>query len=268
MADDAAVLCVRRSARGLLIAVVLAVCGAGGAHAGGPTDPDALWKIVAGQCVPDETAHGDPAPCADVDVAAGQPRGYAVLKDIVGATQFLLIPTARVAGIESPELLAPGAPNYFAAAWRARRFVEQRAGRALPRDWVSLAVNSAMARTQNQLHIHIDCVADDVRDALAEHTGEVGTSWAPFTVPLRGHRYDAIAVQGDDLDGTDPFTVLADGLAGARANMGAQTLVVVGVLRADGQPGFVILADRADPAAGDPAAGEELQDHSCALLGR
>ncbi|TQR80388.1 CDP-diacylglycerol diphosphatase, partial [Mycobacterium hodleri] len=34
--------------------------------------------------------------------------------------------------------------------------------------------------------------------------------------------------------------------------------VVVGSVGADGRPGFVILTDRADPATGDQAAGEEL----------
>jgi CDP-diacylglycerol pyrophosphatase len=254
----------------MFLAVAIGASGAGAAHADGPTDPDALWKIVHGQCVPDDVRNHDPAPCADVELAAGQPRGYAVLKDIVGATQYLLIPTAPIAGIESPELLQPGATNYFAAAWRSRTFVEQRAGRVLPRDWVSLAINSATGRTQNQLHIHIDCVREDVRQALSEHASELGASWAPFPVPLAGHRYSAVSVQGDDLDGLDPFTMLADGLAGARADMGSETLVVVGMgeggVGADGRPGFVILAGRADPAAGNLGTGEELQDHSCALL--
>ncbi len=71
------------------------------AHA---ADPSALWKIVHGRCVPDEQAHNDPAPCTAVDLAGGD----AVLKDIVGATQFLLIPTQRTSGIESPAILASG----------------------------------------------------------------------------------------------------------------------------------------------------------------
>jgi CDP-diacylglycerol pyrophosphatase len=43
--------------------------------------------------------------------------------------------------------------------------------------------------------------------------------------------------------------------------MGARTLVVVGSVDADGRPGFVVLADRADAATGDRAEGEQLQDH-------
>jgi CDP-diacylglycerol pyrophosphatase len=47
--------------------------------------------------------------------------------------------------------------------------------------------------------------------------------------------------------------------------MGHYTLVVVGVTLAHRKPGFIVLADRADPAHGDKAGGEELQDHTCAL---
>lgn len=220
-------------------------------------DPNALWDIVNGECVPAELRLGEPAPCAEVDVDGG----YAVLKDLVGATQFLLIPTARVAGIESQEILAADAPNYFADAWRARSFVEQRAGRRLPRDWMSLAINSAAARSQNQLHIHIDCVRADVRQELAAHTTDIGPTWSPFPVPLAGQEYRAMAVDGDDLDAVNPFVALSDGLPSGDS-MGAQTLVAVGSVGADGRPGFVLLAGRADGGAPGSGHGEDLQDHS------
>lgn len=223
-------------------------------------DTNALWDIVNGQCVPDQRAHDDPAPCAQVDLDDGEARGYAVLKDLVGATQFLLIPTERVAGIESPQILAPGAPNYFADAWRARSYVEQRAGRALPRDWMSLAINSAAARSQSQLHIHVDCVRADVRQALTAHADEIGTTWSPFPVPLAGQQYRVMTVWDADLETVNPFRLLADGLH-AGDDMGAQSLVVVGSTGTDGRPGFVLLAGRADAASPGSGHGEDLQDH-------
>ena len=252
-----------RAASIIAAAVVAALPSAGISGAQG--DPNALWNIVNGSCVPDQLQHDDAAPCAQVDLSAGEENGYAVLKDLVGPLQFLLIPTARVTGIESPEVLAPGSPNYFAAAWRARSYVEERAGRTLPRDWVSLAINSEQARTQTQLHIHVDCVSADVHEALVQHSSEIGPVWTDFPVPLAGHRYAAVAVGGEDLDGVDPFTLLADGVPGARTDMGNQTLVVVGTTGPDGNPGFIVLADHVDEATGDRAAGESLQDHqTCA----
>jgi CDP-diacylglycerol pyrophosphatase len=242
-----------RHAAAAILVVLAVVCGTPTAGA----DPDALWNIVNGKCVPNQEQNADPAPCAKVDLDGR----YAVLKDLVGATQFLLIPTERVDGIESPQILAADAPNYFAAAWRARTFVEQRAGRALPRDWMSLAINSATTRTQNELHIHVDCVRADVHAALAANAGDIGEDWAPFPTPLAGQRYRAMAVWDSDLDTVNPFRVLAASLP-APADMGAQTLAVVGVFGADGRPGFVLLAGRADTASADSGSGEDLQDHA------
>ena len=241
-----------------LIIVALSVVEIGWARA----DSNALWTIVHDECVPHEQQNGDPAPCALVDLSGGVDNGYAVLKDLVGARQFLLIPTMRITGMESPEVLEPGATNYFAAAWRARSYVEERAVRSLPRDWVSLAINSVLARSQTQLHIHIDCVRADVHDELIRHAADIGSAWTPFPVLLAGDPYSAIAVGSDNLDAVNPFDLLAEGLQGARADMGLHTLVVVGAAGSDGRPGFIILAGRADPAAGDIAEGEELQDHN------
>lgn len=238
----------------LAVAFALCLSLAATAHA----DPNALWTIVHDQCVVDEEHQHDPAPCSRVDLSRGESGGFAVFKDIVGDRQYLLIPTARITGIESAVLLEPGAPNYFAAAWQARAFTEQKAGGTIARDWMSLAINSAVARTQNQLHIHIDCLRADVHDALHSAAGGIGPAWAPLPVALVGHTYWAMRVGGTELE-ANPFVLLADGLEGARAEMGLYTLVVVGATDSAGQPDFVILADRAD--AESAAGGEELQDH-------
>jgi CDP-diacylglycerol pyrophosphatase len=228
-------------------------------------DPNTLWNIVHGQCVPDERQHGDPHPCAKVDLVGGEVLGFAVLKDIKGTTQFLLIPTRRISGIESPALLAPGAPNYFAAAWEERDRVAWALLRPMPRESLSLAINSEVGRSQNQLHIHIDCVHADVRDALWRARSLIGRRWAWLPVPLRGHHYRAMRLDGETLGDRNPFKLLARGVPGAGADMGHHTLVVAGMWYDDGGPGFVILDDHADLAHHDWASGEDLQDHTCAL---
>jgi CDP-diacylglycerol pyrophosphatase len=243
----------------LLAAFMCVPCAAGAA------DPSALWKIVNGQCVPHEEETHDPSPCSAVDLAEGVDKGTAVLKDINGIAQFLLIPTARIGGIEDPALLAPGATNYWEAAWQARHFVDERLHTTLPRDDVSLAINSVYGRTQNELHIHVDCIRAEVRDALASNLDKIGDRWAPFPVTLAGHDYRAIRIVGDTLAGANPFFVLADSDASARADMGRHTLVVAGATFSGGTPGFVLLDDQADLAAGDRASGEQLQDHGCAV---
>jgi CDP-diacylglycerol pyrophosphatase len=239
-------------------AILLASLAAGPAQA---ADPDALWKIVDGHCVPHARAGVGPDPCALVDLAAG----YAVLKDIRGATQFLLIPTVRVSGIESPSILAPDAPNYWQEAWQARRFVIQRAGRDLPRQGIALAINAQSRRSQNQLHIHIDCIRVDVKAVLAAKGGEIGLQWTALTLPPAGHSYRVRRISTPDL-AQNPFRLVADTLPGAAAHMGEQSLVVVGAIFADGQEGFYLLADQVEAAEATSGWGEELQDHDCAVL--
>ncbi len=244
----------RWSCAALLLALL---CAPASRHAA--AGADALWRIVGGQCVPDQQQNHVPKPCAQVDLAGG----YAVLKDIAGDTQFLLIPTTRVSGIESPEILAPDAPNYWQAAWQARHFVDERAHRRLPRDAIGLAINAASGRTQNQLHIHIDCVRLDVRAALREHAAAIGTAWSKFPLKLAGHDYLAMRLVQPDLGGTNPFALLADGVPGARADMAHQTLIVIGA-SSQGKDGFVLLAGHATSAIGDRGSGEQLLDHACA----
>jgi CDP-diacylglycerol pyrophosphatase len=247
--------------RRLLLALAALLFCAGTAQA---ADPDALWKIISEKCLPNEREYGQPSPCAKVDIDGGEARGYVVLKDRVGEAQYLLMPTAKITGIEDPAVLAAGAPNYFAEAWDERHFTADAADRTLPRDDLSLAVNSKYGRTQNQLHIHIDCVTAAVRTAIAKHIAALGETWAPFPEPLAAHPYRALRLAGDTL-GVNPFILAADGIPGARQAMDKQTLIVVAATLPGGKPGFVLLADESNAATGDPGSSEELQDHSCAL---
>jgi CDP-diacylglycerol pyrophosphatase len=231
-------------------------------------DPSTLWHIVDDRCVPHEEQAHNPAPCAEVDLSHGREQGYVVLKDINGATQFLLMPTARIHGMESPEILAPETPNYWDLAWRARSFTEERLKHPLPRQDVSLAVNSALGRTQDQLHIHIDCVAPEVKAAIAAHIDDIGPEWAPFPVKLSGHEYQAMGIEQAELGHKDPFRLLADSSPAVAADMAHYTLVLVGAVFPGDVPGFVLLADHANLAVGNRASGEELQDHSCEVGNR
>jgi CDP-diacylglycerol pyrophosphatase len=243
-----------------LVLGLLAAC-AGRAAA----DSDALWKIVHDRCVPDQTAHNDPAPCTAVSLSPSEAQGWVVLKDRDGAEQYLLIPTAKITGIEDRAILAPDATNYFRAAWAARGDMLAKLGHDLPRDDISLAINSPFGRTQNQLHIHIDCVRAEVRDTLRAHLAEIGQDWAPLGATLAGHPYSARRIGGSDLDGANPFWLLAAEEGVGAAGIGQHTLVVVGATFPDGHAGFVALDDHVDVASGDRASGEELQDHDCAV---
>src|SRR5690348_3703327 len=152
-------------------------------------DPDVLWKIVHDKCVPNAQQHNNAARCEEVDLSGGVERGHVVLKDLVGNTQYLVIPTARVTGIEDPALLVAKAPNYWAPAWIARLYVFARVHQELPRSAIGLAVNSVKGRSQNQLHIHVDCVQPDLRRYLARRAARLRERWSDLGEAYNGHRY-------------------------------------------------------------------------------
>lgn len=221
-------------------------------------DRDALWRIVSGSCVP-AAATTQPPPCLATDLA----QGSVIIKDRVGIAQMLALPTARITGIEDEAAQAPGAAAVWAAGWQARGLMEQRLGRPLPRDWVGLAVNSALARSQDQLHIHVDCVAPPVRIQLGQLAPDEGWRQAK----IAGHAYWVRWIDGEEFSALNPIGLVADSLAGGNGGMGQWTVAVIGATAADGRPGFHVLAGKAQPLAGDFAHSEELLDHECRLDG-
>lgn len=247
-------------ARVALLAAAFAVLADAPARA----DRMVLWTIVHEQCAPHVVAGEGPKPCERVDLAQGEDRGAALLKDLHGVAQYLAIPTRRVTGIEDPLVLAPDAPDYFAFAWAGRSALEAKLGHPVPREAVGVSVNSQFSRSQDQLHLHVDCMDKDVAAALAGYKDALDDQWRVMTVPLKGRRYWARRLDSADLADAAPFRLLADGLEGAKDHMGLETLIAVGADFA-GKPGFILLADHAELAGGGHA--EDLQDHACAIAG-
>jgi CDP-diacylglycerol pyrophosphatase len=239
-----------------LLAAATALLGAAPAHA----DRMALWTIVHDQCAPHVAAGQGPKPCERADLSQGEAKGVALLKDLHGVAQYLAIPTGRVAGIEDPQVLAPDAPNYFAYAWANRDALEAKLGRALPREAVGVSINSQFSRSQDQLHLHVDCMDKDVAASLAGYKDVLDDQWRVMVVALKGRRYWARRLDSADLSDAAPFRLLADGLEGAKDHMGLETLIAVGADFA-GKAGFILLADHAELAGGGHA--EDLQDHDC-----
>ena len=218
---------------------------------------NALREIVQNQCAAHWLQQHSAAPCERIVLpdSAHLRDGFAVLADRKGGAHFLLIPTQTLAGMESPELFEPGTPNYFAAAWAARDLVAAAVGHGIPRAAVGMALNPRHARSQDQFHIHIECIRKDVAKALQQAAPAIGDSWSP--VALGAWSYEALRIMGEDLARSDPITLLADRLPAARAAMGDYTLVVAGMDFMEG-PGFMVLASTGP-------AGELLLDSTCAI---
>jgi CDP-diacylglycerol pyrophosphatase len=210
---------------------------------------NALRQIVQEQCLVHWLEQHEPAPCDRMEAA------YAVLADRKGGAHFLLIPTKTIAGIESAELENADTPNYLSAAWRARDRLAAAAGHDIPRAAVGLAVNPPHARTQDQFHIHIECLRPDVFRSLNAAADRITRTWSTLTVG--GAHYEALRIMGEDLDGANPFELLAKHAHADGHAVGDYTLVLAGMQFHSG-PGFILLASTGP-------AGELLLDSTCAV---
>jgi CDP-diacylglycerol pyrophosphatase len=227
----------------------------GGCASLAASNPNALWQIVSEQCVPPEQSIGKPGVCTDVNLK----KHYAILKDIVGDTQYLLIPTDRVSGIESPLILQPDAPDYWVDAWSARHYVSERAKIQLQDDQIGLEINSQFRRSQQQLHIHIDCMREDIVSALAPYRDQVLFQWHPAT--LDKQRYRVMRVP--NLDGeNNPFRIVARDHPGSD-QMAQQTILVTGAGQTT-KDGWLIVNSALNIEDGSGTA-EPLLDHECKL---
>lgn len=244
-------------------ALVLAV-NAGTAHAAFAANRSALWTVVHDICLPAYQRFGVAFPCIEVNIADGLDRGFVLLQKPLSPAHIIVVPTVPISGIESPALLSEGAPNYWEAAWDARRFVEERARSALPRDKIGMAVNSPASRSQDQLHIHVACVAPHVAVFLRRHQAEIRAKWSFLGSRLLGHRFAAMKVETGSLANVNPFKLLARGLPSGKISMASQTLAVVGATFRDGKTGFYLLANDSGAWPRDIVSAEALLDDACA----
>lgn len=222
----------------------------------------ALWHIVHDQCVPNQRKLGDPEPCARVSLIGPDDKGYVLMKDRNGIAQYLLMPTDKITGIEDPAVLMSDGLNYFALAWNARDLVSKRLNKTLPHDYVALTVNSRYGRSQDQLHLHIDCLSQAAHRDLITVSPQITGAWSQRNFSIDGHLYRILRLDQNKLNRTNPFQLLAQGIPEAARNMGRWTLALVG---APDYRGFYLLAGKADPAVGEWGSAEALQDHACRI---
>ena len=222
------------------------------------SNPNALWNIISQKCLPNQQSNGKPAPCAQVD----EQQGFVVLKDMNGPLQYLLMPTARITGMESPALLEPATPNFFSQAWAARHYMAEKYGKPIDDSNVSLAINSQYGRSQNQLHIHISCLLPEVKNRLIKDGAAMGYDWQELPDKLLGHTYLARKVTPAELNQRGAFRILAEGVPEADKKMGHFGMAMVSLQGGD----FLLLASERDLLKLNNASTEEIQDHDCKVL--
>lgn len=246
----------------LLVAALSAVAAlaAAAAPAAAAPDPsrDVLWAALK-TCVLAKRLANRTFPCLSVDLGDGDRPGSAVLRAPGEPTHSVVMPTDTVPGLEAPVLRGPRGAAYWRAALAARPLVSDvLKGRLTPAE-VGLAVNSARGRSQDQLHIHLDCLRPSVLKAIRAHGRQVRHTWGRFPVPLAGDHYYALRVPEAEAAQFNPFAALHT-LPGARPDLHRTSFAALATPPGDPEPGYILLAYRAPSAS-----AEDVMDHSCTV---
>ena len=220
-------------------------------------DRGSLGSVVAA-CALLQSTLGLSAPCVSVAPAQGNDLGNAILKSPRYPTEFLVTPVAAVKGIESSAARSASAGKLWEIAWESRVRVEGLLGQHLRRTAIGLVVNSRGSRTQDQLHIHVDCLATAVQSKVANLAEEGDDGWTMLSLPPAGTQYWAKVIAAPTLAEFNVVETVASELPAAENAMARTSIAVAGASLKDGSDGFVLLVSVADTAA------EPLLDHDCA----
>jgi CDP-diacylglycerol pyrophosphatase len=141
---------------------------------GNPTDDISFWNDVK------NATPANPGQKLKKVVFPNNDRnlGYAIHK----ATNYnyLLIPTIRESGIECPNLLDSGAPNYFKDAFENISLLPQGT------DW-ALGIESEQRRGRNQFHIHVSRLTAETRTEINNQTKSISedeSKWSTTIIKL------------------------------------------------------------------------------------
>jgi CDP-diacylglycerol pyrophosphatase len=222
----------------------------------------ALWQVVR-TCVADFRLTGAAFPCLEVDLSGGQERGDVILRSPL-SNDLIVAPTRQIVGIEDPFLQPPGAPNYFSAAWRARSFLKGADGRTPERDEIALVANSAVVRTQDQLHIHVGCLKSPAKRALDAAAPKVPIGkWVRIGAVIPHTVFWGMRIKGTDPSDIEPFRLAAEVIVDKVITLRNLTIAEVGV-RVEGDSQFLVLVSYAETTGGwSPADSGALLNWNC-----
>lgn len=214
---------------------------------------DSLWRNVQERClIPPTPSHAD---CVIVDRA----QGFVLYKDMIGASHYLVIPDQAVAGVDDPRVWQDGQRNAWAFGWQARDTVGKAVGHPLPDTLLGLAINARTSRSQDQLHIHLDCISERARDFLA--SGDIGTQWRDLKFNGKPVRARLIPTEQPSLS-VNPFNLVRQDVGG---DIGDRGVFLTYVKPASGAAGFVVVDEPVDKAAGGNGHASDFLDRGCKL---
>jgi len=221
-------------------------------------DPGGL-RLVARSCAAAHRLFGTPLPCLEVRPRSGNQVGTIVLSTPF-ENHILLTPALDITGLESPRLRDPGSDIYWKAAWAARHFLLDQSHGLSNHKIIGLAANSQASRSQDQFHIHVDCVKAGLTKTLLAEDQQFGNSWNLLPFYVDGQRYYGRKIREEDLAQSSLIADLIFDNPAFAKSLSELTIALIGIPGSEGRARFYALAGLAySPGEG----AENVLDHSC-----
>jgi CDP-diacylglycerol pyrophosphatase len=216
---------------------------------------DSLWKNVQERCLTlAPPIHPD---CVIVD----RERGFVLYKDMIGASHYLVIPVQPVSGVDDARVWSDRQHSAWAFGWSVRDTVARAVGNPLPDTLLGLAINARAARSQDQLHIHLDCISESARDFMS--SGGIDTRWRDLR--FRGKPVRARLIPSDEpVLPVDPFDIVKEDI-GPGADIADRGVFLGYVRPPQGQAGFVVVDEPVNKASGANGHASDFLDRGCKL---
>ena len=232
---------------------------------GGCARSDALWAVTQDLCMTNYHYRRDPAPCQQIYLPQGKALGFSILQNPRYKYHFILVPTQAMSGIESIALSRKGRTDYFGYAWLMRYRLTAAYGAAVPGDMLGLAINSAWGRSQNQLHIHLTCLREDVRRQLQAERPYIDEEWRPLPDRLLKHIWYARRVMQPTAMGIYPIASVERDFHLSSPQLADYGVALIPTTFS-GEKGFILLTTRRGWDKGNRASVESLLDKRCEIL--
>lgn len=253
----------------VILTVTLVIIGGGWTWFYGQSDD--LWRIVSKQCIPqyiaqERTGQSLQPPCIDVVPSPTIEKGYAIFEDRKGPMHILLIPTEKIIGIEDRRLLEPETTDYFSKAWDSRHYLTRLANKTVSREMVSLTINSAWGRSQEQLHIHIACIRPEIKAHLVSQLEDFSDQWTSVEYGVNNDFYLVRTLTEKQFQEMSLFRRLANEIPDAEKEMGKYGMALVPYRDKNKQPMYLMLANKVDVMDLNLGYTGDIQDYQCDLL--
>lgn len=214
--------------------------------------------IVAQSCPLMQKISGSPWPCAAVELRKNGLRTV-LIKVPIRRSHFLIVPTAQIRGLESVLLLGHGSQELWAKALKSRKWVTQSVGRIVEDRDVAIAINSQQARTQDQLHLHVDCANASALRRLRSDDDLIDDRWRVLPYTMKGWKTWARRVGARELTELNLFA-LVRGIPDVSPTLLDVSLALVSSNGSGADESFYFLVTE-----GRRADAERFLDHSCAV---